>query len=784
MLSFFCSAMRIQFKGGVWKNSEDEILKAAVMKYGKNQWARIASLLVRKSAKQCKARWYEWLDPSIKKTEWTREEEERLLHLAKIMPTQWRTIAPLIGRTPAQCLEHYERLLEDAQRSALGRSAAEAGSSVEDPASSTGTARRRRPGEQDVAPETKPARPDPVDMDEEEKEMLSEARARLANTRGKKAKRKAREKQLEAAKRLAQLQKRRELKAAGIQVNLVKPKKGEMNLTTEIPYMRPAAAGFYDTREEDAVAASDKRDARGIGRLIEVYDDQRRKKEQEFAEKREAAKRRFVFGDDLPEQKQGLEFAARSAEPLLKKSKLALPAPQVSDADLERIGKLGGPSARGDILGEFGDEVRPRGMLSDLRHPALATPADSVSSLAIASRQKDPELWSEVRKRELETLVRLQAAATPLIGGDNTVLPQELGVNGSVTPQRTNERPPNFLATPSMKSETSQASGTTDDLALASLEKTRLRILKRDLLKGLDALPDPENEYEISPSSETFSDEEESQSELDDDDVDSEAEDAEDAEDEALRKERESKEELAFLKKCVLSSAALRGLPIPDAEMMESYPEFAKDLVLRDSVVFNILSTSEVMSRSSEATSRMIREDVVVDDEVALNDAKRLIEEEINKAPASSVVEEINLLVEHVTQLAKMREVHPALREHEEDALDVLGSSAVNEEYLSRRSQAAMTKKVCHKSQRKLNILLGGYERNRSSKLAKIGTIFEELEAANEQYACFSSLALLEQTAISQRVASLRAAVDGQRQLERDLQTEYGRRRALPESRT
>ena len=97
--------MRILIKGGVWKNTEDEILKAAVIKYGKNQWARISSLLVRKSAKQCKARWYEWLDPSIKKTEWNREEDEKLLHLAKLMPTQWRTIAPIVGRTPAQCLE-------------------------------------------------------------------------------------------------------------------------------------------------------------------------------------------------------------------------------------------------------------------------------------------------------------------------------------------------------------------------------------------------------------------------------------------------------------------------------------------------------------------------------------------------------------------------------------------------------------------------------------------------------------------------------------------------------
>jgi hypothetical protein len=49
-------------------------------------------------------------------------------------------------------------------------------------------------------------------MDEDEKEMLSEARARMANTRGKKAKRKAREKQLEEARRLASMQKKRELK--------------------------------------------------------------------------------------------------------------------------------------------------------------------------------------------------------------------------------------------------------------------------------------------------------------------------------------------------------------------------------------------------------------------------------------------------------------------------------------------------------------------------------------------------------------------------------------------
>lgn len=43
-------------------------------------------------------------------------------------------------------------------------------------------------------------------MDEDMKEMLAEARVRLANTRGKKAKRLARERMIEEARRLASLQ--------------------------------------------------------------------------------------------------------------------------------------------------------------------------------------------------------------------------------------------------------------------------------------------------------------------------------------------------------------------------------------------------------------------------------------------------------------------------------------------------------------------------------------------------------------------------------------------------
>ncbi len=125
-----------------------------------------------KSAKQCKARWYEWLDPSIKKTEWSQEDDEKLLHLAKIMPCQWRSIAPIVGRTAAQCLERYEHLLDsvshlnddddtndnDIDQELLSKSQM-----------SSSNIRKLRPCEIDPNPETKPARPDAIDMHEVEK---------------------------------------------------------------------------------------------------------------------------------------------------------------------------------------------------------------------------------------------------------------------------------------------------------------------------------------------------------------------------------------------------------------------------------------------------------------------------------------------------------------------------------------------------------------------------------------------------------------------------------------
>mmetsp|Transcript_24235 Transcript_24235/g.45997 ORF Transcript_24235/g.45997 Transcript_24235/m.45997 type:complete len:800 (+) Transcript_24235:95-2494(+) len=318
--------MRILIKGGVWKNSEDEVLKAAVMKYGLNNWARVSSLLARKSPKQCKARWYEWLDPNVKKTEWTREEEEKLLHLAKLFPTQWRTIAPIVGRTAYQCLEHYEKLLDQAQ----GRDEMD----ENDP-------RRLKPGEIDPHPENKPARADPIDMDEDEKEMLSEARARLANTRGKKAKRKAREKQLEEARRLAALQKRRELKAAGVStMKKFRQRGNRIDYATEVPFEAVPPIGFHETGPEETPKI-----ALGLANVtLQAVEERTREEEEKRMRKDDERKLKRLKQDNLP---QAIEMINKLNDPqqLIKGTKLTLPAPQLTDLELEQIVKMGADAA-------------------------------------------------------------------------------------------------------------------------------------------------------------------------------------------------------------------------------------------------------------------------------------------------------------------------------------------------------------------------------------------------------------------------------------------------------
>ncbi|KAL3823249.1 hypothetical protein ACHAXA_011094 [Cyclostephanos tholiformis] len=421
--------VRVFIKGGVWKNSEDEILKAAVMKYGKQQWARVASLLNRKSAKQCKARWNEWLDPSVRKVEWSRAEDEKLLHLAKLMPAQWRTIGPLVGRTAGQCQERYERLLDEAAAAAgVPEPGAAEGTGGGTDIAALSSARGLRPGEIDPHPETRPARPDPVDMDEDEIEMLQEARARLANTQGKKAKRKQREKALAEAKRMADLQKRRELKAAGLLASEMRTRgrRGrEIDLGVEIPFHKPAPTGFHGTRDEDTKAEALRNQRLKDVDYRRVTESQTRARDREAKErqKREESRLRSLERSNM---QYVVAEVSRRNDPIAsrKRGTLSMPEPTIGDDELRRIAKAGEEeraaiasllsSEEGDAVGGGATDA----LLGDYSDRPLPTPMRTPAASALAARSS----LSEVIQREAMNLRALSSGQTPLLGEENAHL--------------------------------------------------------------------------------------------------------------------------------------------------------------------------------------------------------------------------------------------------------------------------------------------------------------------------------------------------------------------------
>ncbi|CBZ54866.1 Myb1 protein, related [Neospora caninum Liverpool] len=512
--------VRIFVKGGVWKNSEDEVLKAAVMKYGINNWSRVASLLVRKSAKQCKARWYEWLDPSVKKTEWTRDEEEKLLHLAKLFPTQWRTIAPIVGRTAHQCLEHYEKLLDQAQgndeeddgkpkKSLVPAAARQAKGSAgrgrfDDP-------RRLRPGEIDPHPETKPSRADAIDMQDDEKEMLQEARARLANTRGKKAKRKAREKQLEEARRLASLQKRREMKAAGLITSLRSHKRRrEMDYGVDIPFEEKPPPGFHAVGAEETPEGN----LNFANISLQQLEGTMRAQEEMKLRREDARKLKRLQEENLPAYLQQLE-EKNKLDMMKKKQKLHLPAPALQAHELEEIVRLG---AEASALSGAAGEV-PTNRLLASNSVALGTPMTGATSSAARTPRRE-----DVILMEAANAVMTINQSTPLEGGENLQL-HETGLSGKIsfsgapgTASVAGQKTPNLLAeaykhrraadaasslaTPRTlggRSELGMTAGDADESEAESGgmgAKARLSLAQFHVRSSLSSLPEPQNEIE------------------------------------------------------------------------------------------------------------------------------------------------------------------------------------------------------------------------------------------------------------------------------------------------
>lgn len=99
---------------------EDDKLRGLVNKFGENNWTVIAGKMKKRSPRQCKDRWVNYLSPVVVNGTWTPDEERLLYEKVEMYGRKWKYLTNFFfGRTDINIKNHYNFLQKKKEKEIL-----------------------------------------------------------------------------------------------------------------------------------------------------------------------------------------------------------------------------------------------------------------------------------------------------------------------------------------------------------------------------------------------------------------------------------------------------------------------------------------------------------------------------------------------------------------------------------------------------------------------------------------------------------------------------------------
>ena len=607
--------------------------------------------------------------------------------------------------------------------------------------------------------------------------MLSEARARLSNTQGKKAKRKARERQLDESRRLAVLQKRRELKQSGINIKVVTRKKGQMDYNADIPFEKAPAPGFFDTKEEED--QNERQRAAFDPRKQQLANKRKGDQDEDGEERKRRKNEKGPSAAFTAAAKAGQMQRIREAEQSSKRRALVLPSPQVGEGELEDIVKMGMAGERASQLAGSSENEATRGLIGNYSNIVGGTPIRTPRA-----PQEEDHITNEIRNARIRT--ETQSA---LFGGDNAELHEGTGSTGfeGVAPSKQQVFTPNPMATPFRQGGADGVGATPihagpgatpmrtprDNFRLNEIDGTQLvgqtprdirlreNALRQNLKSKLASLPKPkETEWE-------FELPEEQQEAMD---VEVSEEDAAER-DWRNQKLREAAERAEFGRQTQVIQMFLPRPSVVDiGAMLKRASKISDPIESAIEREMALLIANDALKFGGGRVNGASRPLELFDDD-ALNRARMEVALELSSEDAKQDKQTFYAEMDKAWTEFHGSSKLPGLDGYEEDVIDE--HQLMVEAFDNVQDKITESAEQGNKIEKKLALHLGGYQQRAKVLRQKIVDASEALDKAKTELDSARTLQISEEAAIARRLEGLRDEVVFVSRREREAQDLY-----------